>query len=272
MADHYVPDRQPLGPRRIVVATRCNDPAASFVGTSWAVGDRGSLGIVLPPDPTTSQDQRYLVRLAATEVPQGRFRVSNLRQYLTLAAPFPPDQQPPAPIVPVELDVHRLGPHFKLPDANVSWHLTFQPRTRMQPVDRTGQIPGWSRVADDLNAAILYEALPASLGGPGYIPINAGKPPGEAVQPWGTFNDLRFPWTSLTGAAPTLGVVLEGPGTIAFWASVAQTNPESRPSPLPRDLFPATTLIDQFAQMAVYFIQSARYWRIAGELTVDVME
>lgn len=253
--------------RRVTQATTGFDPALNFVGSSPTVGDRTSVGLVLPADPTPNQFRRYLCLLATVQIPANtRGFIRAIRQLLMVGW----DQDAPANpgiTVPVEFSAELLSPVYRFVDGNVSWHLTFRPSPFVfdNPAS-PGQPRSWSRSFNVSTPAIMYEDLPVSLGGPGYRPPNSGHPVGHGVTQLGQWTDLRYPWRSVPAPYPGLDACVDGPGSLMLWASVYQTNPETRPSPLPGEApppeFPWSILWD--------FIGKARFTRVAGELSVDL--
>jgi len=252
--------------RRITQATTGFDPALNFVGSSPTVGDRTSVGLVLPPDPTPNQFNRYLCLLATVQVPANmRGFIRSIRQLLTIGWDQQAGDDLPVTI-PFEFSAELLSPVLRFVDGNVSWHLTFRPSPfRFGNPPSPGQPRSWSRSFNVSSPAILYDALPASLGGAGYRPPNSGHPIGVGVGQLGQWPDLRYPWRSVPAPFPGIDASVDGPGSLMLWASVYQTDPESRPQPPP----PLAPL--EFPWSLLWTgVQQARFIRVAGELAVDL--
>lgn len=253
--------------RRVIVSSLGNDPGVAFVGSSPTRGDTNYTGLVLPPEPTTSQATRVLVQCCAMGVPHNAVAyVRSMRQLLSVGWEREVGQ---GLFVPFELLLPSHMPLFRFTDGNVSWHLQ-KTGPGIPPRSATaGQPPSWSRTLQSIGPAILYDTLPPSLGGPGYTPLNGGMPPGNPLL--GTIHDVRYPWNVPAGSWPELNIKVEGPGTIALYASVHQTNPAERLQPIVDAPLPVTTT-DVLSQIVVEGIQNARYWRVGGELVVDIEE
>jgi len=93
-----------------------------------------------------------------------------------------------------------------------------------------------------------------------YIALGAGIPPGDAVGDLGTMRDIRYPWGSTDW---TISELVKGPGAVAFYASVFQTNAEGRPFyPGVLGMRPEDQFISNFPE--------AIYGRVAGAMIVEI--
>ncbi len=250
--------------RRVVVgATAQYDPAKALVGASPFQGDLTSTGIVLPADPTIAQNRRYLCRLFGMSVAQDEYIVIHaVHQLLTIGVPYEvgdPEQDPT--VYNLELPV--TDPTWSFPDGNVSWHLR-----RINLGRHVSSIytdfafaPPFAADREGLTAAILARVPIAAA----YLPLNAGHPYGKPVGSLGTFRDIRFPWTQVTA---DLRQRVDGPCHVTMFASVYQTDPDTRVQPpviadgtymRPEDRF----IINH---------PDARYWRVGARMEVDVYE
>lgn len=160
----------------------------------------------------------------------------------------------------------------------MSWHIH-----RLGPPDAQGFPKSASNLTDlrsfshnfSVNPALLYGAYTIPFGDAFYTHLtayaapNAGKPWGTPLRAGqqGTFYDLRTPWRD-AHAWSSLDVELEGPDTVAFFASVRQTagsaaavntlanTPPSQPE-------------EQF--LAAYGAGGGVvYWRIGGAMMVEM--
>jgi hypothetical protein len=170
-----------------------------------------------------------------------------------------------------------LWPGWKFQDGNVSFHLT-----DVGPPDAQG-IPRLAQGPNDLDNfsfrwtagnALLYEVATLPAGDPFYIDLtlytapNNGKPWGVPLVPgMSTMYDLRTPWRS--GGLPwySLDIPVQGPRTIALFASVRQTNPLTRLALVP----PATFFPEGLSPEEQFLLNfpGAIYWRVGGSLIVD---
>jgi len=258
---------------RVIVSTSNRDPAKAIVGSSPFLGDVASLGIVLPPDPTpqvNTQRSRYLIRLCGLQIgPDCIAIVRSIRQYLTIASIIEGEEQSYIYELPV------VTPSWCFPDGNVSWHLVKRDPSiakrggRYTAISSVGQPPGYSPNIRNIASGILYHTLPVSVdaASPGYQPPNGGKPPGHGISDYSMWKDLRFPWRNFNNISDT-GISVKGPGDICLYASVCQTDPETRIQPPGESLPIWASNEDQF----VFANNTARYYRIAGELVIDLCE
>lgn len=243
----------------VELATQSFDADMLGVGSSPWRGDVASLGLVVPTVATPDQTRRYLFRLLAAEIPNGKAMIiRGIRQLATIRAFGRAAVDCVA--VPFELEVTSPGWHFF--DGNISWHLRWEPNlySPESVFDPAGPPPALSPSMSGTDSALLY--IPPSLP---YFPPGAGIPPGADVEFLGTWRDMRFPWTSTDW---TLAIPLVGPGILRYYASVHQTNAATR-CPLgpigatvgrPEDRFVAAFQADG----------QVIYGRVAGALSLEL--
>lgn len=171
-------------------------------------------------------------------------------------------------------------PNFKLPDGNISWHM------RLMGKDAPyGLPPNPGAVFDPAtgpqqNLAFRDSAGPALLfntvasGTPFYVqmtaytPPLAGQPPGEPLTgELDTFYDLKTHWDDAHDWE-ALDIRIQGPCRVAFYASVQQSDPATRPSlQLPR------TIVEGGVPPEEAFLANfpnAIIWRVAGALVLEI--
>lgn len=248
--------------RRIIISSLGADPSYSFVGSSPFPGDTGGLGLILPPDPTAEPRFRYLCRLASLEVnPKTTCIIRHIREYLTIGQVVTSQGNPD---YIVERQV--VTPHWHFNDGNVSWHLTTDALKSGSVQPRTVRASNYSPDDRGLHAAILYRTLPTSVdpGSDTYRPLYGGLPPGDGVGGMGMMHDLRFPWRATRSENCGLPIIA-GPCRVTLWASVRQTDVEQR-------FVPELANTDGLEPEEVFLqnYRSARYWRVAGELVLDL--
>jgi hypothetical protein len=209
-------------PQRVAVG-ECEDieiqSGASFdadltgIGSSPYRGDMGQTGVVIPPEATSGQDNRYLARLAVVNIPSGTaIVVRGLMQAATLRALFTTSAgESVGPTIPFEREI--VSPFYHLPFGNISWHLRHKQTKAAADVHDPAQVAGTSPSVDGLDATLFYAQLVP------YVTLRGGVPPGVAVGDLGTFRDIRFPWGD---SHSNLSHLVFGPGQVAFYASVFQ--------------------------------------------------
>jgi hypothetical protein len=228
----------------------------------------------LANDPTN----RYLFQLVTIPVPRGtRVRVLGYRQLLTLGVLQPSGEQGGSRLV--ELVVRT--PTFRLPDGNVSWHMTKvtgKPpienrltnsdnflfrygRTGSQLVYETAHFPAAN--VDPFGRPDFYVTLDA------YTPPNGGMPFGTPIME--TVHDIRNPWDE-PHSEDWLVKEVDGPGTIVMWASVRQTalggSPRIIQTPNPNNL---QILGPDEEKFIAQYPGQVKLWRVAGAVLYEVI-
>lgn len=236
-----------------IVSAGADDDFLGIGSTPW-VGDYAGTALTVPAAPSPTQQDRYLFRLAAIEIPGGAsVVVHGLRMAVELVADMPREA---GGTVPLYRD--QVSPFWHFTDGNVSWHLRHHSsvfRRRVDPVQPVGASPSLKGT----QPARLYQ-----LGGPNFSP----GVPGVDVEGLGTMRDLRYPWGNTDWS---LAVPVGGPGIVALYCSVRQTNPDTRP-PTPfitpnTSLRPEDVFILETRQQTT---EIARYGRVAGALLVEM--
>ena len=257
--------------RRIEIATTGIDEAFQLIGADPYRGI-SNVGLRVPTLPTTDPDKRYLFNLASFNIADGaKARIIGWRELWTLGF----DQ------VGVETGTHRFGeqvvrdPMFHLQDGNVSWHLRIigpgeVPIPNLGPIDPPARDLIF-RMGD--NPGLLFEKV--VLASPFYVNLSAYTPPNKG-RPWGTplqndmatMIDTRTQWRTHGAWHHSLDVPVDGPATVAFFASVRQSNPATRiPLVVPSPFFPNG--LSEEEQFLLNF-PGAIIWRVAGALVVEL--
>ncbi len=225
----------------------------------------------LPPN-------RYLFKLASREVGAfGRMRVRGWRQYVTIGVSVPSDVTVPSQ--PVELEV--ATPGFRFPDGNISWHLVREPPQGDVPQHRPNTDLVNFSFSDSSGPALLYQTATFSAATGFYmLNLTAYTPPLQRQQTWepvaglGNVHDLRTFWRD-AHAWESLDAMVEGPCRVSLYASVLQTNPETRKKPtLPTGFFgppPEEAFIAEMQTVAAEG-DGVKYWRVGGALIFEDCE
>jgi hypothetical protein len=271
-------------PRRWEIATSGFDEFLSLVGGD-PFGGSQSLGLRVPflPTPTLVQgggQLRYLFLLASFSVGEGAcVRIRGYRQLSTLGVAQSAGAGTPTRVVEQLI----TSPVWHPPDGDISWHIHSLGSPNASDIPKFQSTASRSLVPNvDSESYKLYWAdSPALLYGPGsgappgniytnitsYIPPNAGKPYGSALtSKHGTFYGLRTPWET-HGAWDSLDIPVRGPDTVAFFASVRQTNPATRTAVT----LPGTVYAGGLPPEEQFLLDfpSAQYWRVGGALIVE---
>jgi hypothetical protein len=245
-------------------------------GDPW--GSLQAVGLRVPTAPTPGFAFRYLFNLASFQLADGqKALIRGYRLFWTLGTGTAGTDE--ASRV-VEQAV--TTPFFKLPDGNVSFHLfkfgAGQFGVPGQPPLATLAVPSqvssakwWSDTP-----AILYDSYATTpdqfyVNNTGYTPPNAGRPWGRpAVAGMGYLYGSYTPFETF-GAWQALDIGVEGAGVYWLAASVAQTDPDTRPpvglssvSNFPLGLSPEEQFLLNFPTAVI--------WRVGGSLVVDIDE
>jgi hypothetical protein len=238
----------------VEVASSSFDPDRAGVGSSPYVGDMAATGVRVPSAPTTSQSNRYLIRLAGVQIPSGcGIILHGLRQGLTIRCE---QANGDCGLIASELEV--TSPFWSFPDGNVSWHLRVVQNVIAPAFFDPTQQPGTDPNLNGLDSALLYRPPLVPYTAP-----NAGIPPGATLDWLDTWRDMRFPWENTEWR---LHQLVRGPNNLVFYASVHQPNPEGRVVATPADpgaLRPEDRFLATF--------QQAIYGRVAGAMTVELL-
>lgn len=248
---------------RFEVSTNTRDASLQLVFAD-PYGSLTQLGLAIPSavpsfysDPKNPKwMNRYLALLASQKFGPGeKFRLVGMRQRVLIGALAGLSESNPG--YPVYCPVTTPEWHFS--DATISWHLRRVELSTIANRNLNNAAELNFRRAD--TAAILFENAPAQVGG--YGPPFGGQPPGNVFLPdLGSFHDMRFPWMD-DHAWDSMDAEGEGPCAIELYASIQQTNPDTRPvlslGGTPVNVLPPE---EQFLQA----FPSAIYTRIAGSL------
>jgi hypothetical protein len=233
-------------------------------------GGSSSFGLRVPRLATVGKNNRYLFLGASFSLGEGGVaRIVGYRQFASLGVLLDPTRY-----VEMEIQTH----NFRLPDGNISWHMhrlgppnsSGYPRTDPTPLDLRSFKKGW---AD--GPCLLYSKYTIPAGNKIYPQLTAYTPPNFG-RPWGTplssgnqgtFYDLRTE-SRTHGAWHALDMTVEGPDTIAFFASVKQSTGayEVVAPPVPNGI-PEEQFISAFGGS-----ESPRpiYWRVGVSLVVEM--
>lgn len=246
------PKRWTKSPSSFVeVSSQSSDSTKFGVGTSPFLGDVASLGVAVPAAATLTQTTRYLVRLCTLDIPSGmQAMIRGVRQNVVIGAIDSNGY-------PVEREVE--SPSWSFTDGNISWHIRHMLPQESRTIFDAAQTAGTEPSTAGTDPALLYNQPLA----PAYVPPGAGMPPGKAIGQLGTWRDLRYPWTNTDWS---LRVPVIGSGRIVFFASIRQTNPESRVAPAncPPSLS-GLRVEDQFLAS----VPLAVYRRVAGAMLIE---
>lgn len=229
------------------------DPDLFGVGSSPYFGDTGNTFLPVPVAPTTDQRSRYEYRLCVLPVSSAQIAiVCGLRTYVGIAGTVEESN------IPYEIPV--TSPNWKFTDGNVSFHLRRLGPAFYDSRWSAAQIAGTSPQVSGSDSALLFN----QLAGP-YIPPGAGIPPGDAVDNLGTWRDMRFPWTAANW--DMMRVPVPGPCTLVLYASIRQTDPETRPTPPePPCGFGVLSPEDQFLASVL----DARYSHVGASMLIEL--
>jgi hypothetical protein len=261
--------------RRFEVATTGLDEYLQGIGDAPAISSNW-VGLRVPTLATATINKRYLFLLCQFSVGHGeKVVLRGFRQMATLwNLQAASGGEAPAPARPIEQEI--TTPFWRFPDGNISWHIMLLGPPNAQGIARAQgavDLPSFKFQYADGPALLYGPPAPAAPAGgfypniASYTPPNGGRPYGVPIQAkLGTFYDLRTPWRA-DRAWDSLDIPVEGPETVAFFASVRQTNPSTRAVLTP----PGTTYplgIPPEEQFLLNF-PNAIYGRVAGSMIVE---
>ena len=272
--------------KRWEIATTGFDEYLSLIGGD-PDGGNASVGLRVPtlatPAGRAGLTSRYQFNLASFSIGEGVCaRIIGYRQLLTLGYAQPYGEGTAAGLRVVEQEVESAS--FRLPDGNVSWHLRTIGGPNAQQQQQQPN-PGGARGATCDSFAYQWSDTPACLFGTGqvappgriytnltsYVAPNSGKLPGQGIAAGlGTFYDLRTQWRT-HGGWQSLDILVPGPDTIAFIATVRQSNPSTRPA-LVVPAAGQNTFYPGGLSAEEQFLKNypgAIFWRIGGALIVE---
>ncbi len=210
------------------------------------------------PNLAAASSNRYLFRLCGWTIPEGHSaRLIGIGEYTEIGL-----TQLQEDGAQFELRRPVETPGWAFQDGNVSRGITLvRPPPSTSLFSLQGAPLSTSRNVYGVTPGLIFQgASPVP-----YTPPDAGRFPGSPVPGLGLWKDLRFRWSF---ASAPLNYAVEGPGDLVYWASVRQTDPETRttlqlddPSQLD-----AVTPEDRF----VYRFPDAIYTRLGGFLVMEV--
>jgi hypothetical protein len=233
------------------------------------------------PTLASAPDNRYLFMLCSFQIGEPvRKRILGWREIVTLGF-----VQTVGEVNPTRRLVEQVveSPIFRFQDGNVSFHLRqITPllrdriRNNQGPLDPlTGQ--PFEQEAENLafrissTPALLYEDIALSGSGfyfdlSAYTPPNGGHPYGQPLAHLGTMHSPFTSWRTW-GAWNALDIDVFEPGTYAMFASVKQTNPQTRVPLVAPNPFQFTSGLSDEEQFLQNF-PGAIYWRVGAALRV----
>lgn len=271
-----------LYPRRRVelVSTGIDEALQGLAGDPY--GGTSSVGLRVPALVTHGPTNRFLFLLCTFNLPEGiNGWVRGFRQGWSLGTRINVTTGPAPQQGPRVIEQWVETPNFKLPDGNISWHMRTMGRD-----EPYGLPPNPGEVFDPAtgpqqNLAFRDSAGPALLfntvasGTPFYVQMTAytpplgGKPPGEPLTgELDTFYDLKTHWDDAHNWH-ALDIRVQGPCRVAFYASVQQSNAETRTpiTPVPNPFFDGGLSPEE--QFLLNF-PTANIWRVAGAFVVEI--
>ena len=259
--------------RRVIeFSTTGYDEFLSGLGSD-PYGGSSSFGLRVPTLATPSKTRRYLFLLSTFSLSEGqRARIVGYRQFSSLGVLLDPTRF-------IEQEI--TSANFRLPDGNISWHIQALggpnaqgfPNYAATPLDLNSFKKGWATTP-----CLLYKSYTIPAGNrlypqlTSYTPPNLGKPWGSPLPSGcqGTFYDQRTEWRT-HGAWNALDMEIEGPLTVAFFASVWQSTGSYAVAGAPAasaGLSPEESFLTNFP--GGDSPGAPIYWRVAGSLIVEL--
>jgi hypothetical protein len=248
-------------------------------GDPWSGISATGLRIPTLATPTPNTGKRYIFTLGGFELGEAvRARITGWRQLLTLGTHVVSQQGG----IEGTFEMEVTNPAFRLPDANVSYHIMRAPLNTQGLVGLgPPPLPILSSLAFRFSQspALLYDT--GTVLAPGkfyvnltaYVPPNAGQPVGEPVAHLRSMTDKRTPWGTAS-AWSALGIDVEGPGFYGLYASVAQTSGVDWSS-FAAALTASGNGVDEYRFVAAFppggvSTTGVKYWRVGGALEVEI--
>jgi hypothetical protein len=273
-ADAEAFNSAPDGRRRYEIFSSGIDETFQSVGVDPYLGI-SNFGLRVPFLPTAAPAKRYLFNLASFTLAEGqRAQIIGYRMFWSLGVRLGPHN---GPFTFIEQPVEQPG--FYLPDGNVSWHMHRIAHNEVPVPNQGPVVPPLRSTAFRMsdNPALLFDTLNPDdstfyVNLLAYTPPNLGRPWGTMLKNnLGTMLDLRTQWRT-HGGWHAMGMPVDGPCTVAFFASVQQTNAANRVvPPLPPDI---NGLSDEWGFVLNFPTSTetstgALIWRVAGALIVE---
>lgn len=263
--------------RRFEITSTGIDEAFQFIGSD-PYGGISNVGLRVPFLPTHDPRRRYLFNLASFKIAEGaRARIVGYRMGWTLGVKQAANgNNPPRVVEQIVRD-----PFFHLSDANISWHMRLLSQGEPNVKGPGPLAPPLRNLAFQMSdvPALLYKKIgigvnPFYVNLTDYTPPNLGRPWGRTLQNnFSTFYDLRTQWDT-HGAWSSLDVPVSGPCTVAFFASVRQSDssqqiPTGRVPLVAPNPFMFTGGLSPEEQFLQNFPR-AQIWRVCGALAVEL--
>lgn len=264
-----------LKPKRIEIISTGIDEALQGVG-STPFGGLSWTGLRIPTlaTPPASPHLRYLFQLCAFQLSDGdTARIVGLRHGWSLGF---------LQAGPRIVEQWVNDPLYKGNDFNVSWHLRKltlnEPRRAAPglviPTAALAPLQNFAFTTSD-TPALLFQTATAAAGNPFYTALAAYTPP-NLGRPWGrplagelgTFTDLKSRWNDAADWK-ALDIPVSGPCRVVFYASVKQSNIQTRQALVP----PVPFLFQNGLSEEEQFLQdfpNAIPWRVAAALAIEL--
>jgi hypothetical protein len=270
-------------PRRRVelVSTGIDEALQGLAGDPY--GGTSSVGLRVPALVTQGARNRFLFQLCTANFPEAcNVWLRGFRMGWALGTRLIVNQGPMQQQGPRVVEQWVTTPNFKLPDGNVSWHMRLMGKDEpygLPPLQeqKTDPLAGGNQqnlaFRDSAGPGLLFQTVatptPFYVQMTAYTPPLGGMPPGEGVTgELDTFYDLKTHWDDAHDWH-ALDIRLQGPCRISFYASVQQSDPETRVpiNPVPNPFFDGGLSPEE--QFLLNF-PSANIWRVAGALVFEI--
>lgn len=249
------------------------DEYAQGIGTDPFHGN-ASMGLRVPTLATPDLDTRYLFLLASFSMGEGESCIiRGYRQFSSLGVLLNSSRF-------VEQEI--VSPNFRLPDGNISWHLRHLGGPNAQGIPKVdpspGDLPSFKRAWAD-GPCLLYQDYTIAAGNRIYTQLTSYTPP-QLGRPYGTsigtghqatFYDQRMFWRDAHGWS-SLDMRVNGPSTVAFFASVRQSDGSYDVAASPLNFPGGLSIEEQFIGNFGGGDAGPRptYWRVGGALIVEI--
>lgn len=271
-----------MGKRYEIATVGIDEALQGFSSDPFGSAFPSSVGLRVPsfvPSNANPQLNRYLFLLASRTIGRGEtVRLRGWRQYLTLGISAPANTNVGSR--PVEFEV--VTPGFRFADGNVSWHLVREPLQGVAMNRPNTDLPSFM-YRDSDTPSLLYASYSQSAPS-GYYPVGLSSyvPPLDRLGTWepvaglGNVHDLRTKWRDPEVWENSLNVCVGGPARVSLYASVLQTNPNTRPAVnAPANQATGDPVEEDFIIRwngqgpGGLEAGGVTYWRIAGSLIVE---
>lgn len=258
-----------------IVSSGLDEYLQGFGGDPW--GGSSAMGLRVPTLATPNKDRRYLFLLASITLGEGTTAtIKGYRQFSSLGTTLSAGRY-------IEQEIQ--SPNFRLPDGNISWSLR-----RLGPPNAAGfpraqapglDLPSFKKYWAD-GSCLLYQDYTIAAANrlypqlTSYVPPNLGRPWGTSLSAGqqGLMTDQRTYWRS-SQAWSSLDVHVEGPDTIALFASVYQSagtySVVAPPVNFSNGISSEEAFIGNFGAGSSE-VPHPIYWRVGGALIVEVQK